>query len=59
MYGPDEVRTALADNFGAVLEAEKVVLDVEIARLHAGPHRAVTEHDAVGQIVEEVCHRIV
>ena len=52
----DEVRTALADNLGAVLEAEKVALDVEIACLHLGPHRAVTEHDAIGEIVEKVCH---
>jgi hypothetical protein len=55
----DEVRTALADNFGAILQAEKVALDIEIARLHSGPHPAVTEHDTISEIVEEVCHRIV
>ncbi len=53
----DQIRPALADDFGAVLEAEKVALDVEIAPQHLGPHRAVAEHDAVREIIKEVRHR--
>src|SRR5271156_6086927 len=37
----DQVGTAVTQNLGAVLEAEKVAFDVEIARLHLRPHRAV------------------
>ena len=53
----DQVRAALADDLGAVLVAEIVALDVEVARLHLGPHRAVAEHDAIGEVVEEMGHR--
>ena len=44
-----EVGAALAEDLGAVLVAEKVALDIEIARLHLGAHRAVAEQDAVGE----------
>ena len=52
----DQVGTALADNLGAVLLAQKIALDVEVARLHLGPDGAVAQHDAVGQIVEKMSH---
>ena len=53
----DQVRAAVAQNLGAVLETEKVALDVEIARLHLSPHRAVTQHDPIGEVVEKMGHR--
>ncbi len=52
----DQVRAAVAQNLGAVLEPEKVALDVEIARLHLRPHRAVAQHDPIGEVVEEMGH---
>ena len=52
----DQVRAAVAQNLGAVLETEKVALDVEIARLNLSPHRAVTQHDPIGEVVEEMGH---
>src|SRR3954452_12955280 len=52
----DQVGTAVAQDLGAVLEPEKVALDVEIARLHLRPHRAVAQHDAVGEVVEKMGH---
>ncbi len=52
----DQIGAALADDLGAILVAEKIALDVEVARLHLGPHRAVAQHDAIGEIVEEMGH---
>ena len=52
----DQIGTALADDLGAVLVAEKIALDVEVARLHLGPHRAVAQHDAIGEVIEEMGH---
>src|SRR5271170_1979333 len=53
----DQVGTAVAQNLGAVLEPEKVALDVEIARLNLCPHRAVAQHDPIGQVIEEMGHQ--
>src|SRR5438270_2729161 len=52
----DQVRPAVVEDLGAVLEPEKVALDVEIARLHLRPHRAVAQHDAVGEVIEKMGH---
>jgi hypothetical protein len=52
----DEVGAALADDLGAVLVAEKVALDIEIAGLNAGAYGTIAEHDAVGEIIEKVSH---
>ena len=48
----DQVGAAVAQDLGAVLVAEKVALDVEVARLHLGPHRAVAQQHPVGEVVE-------
>src|SRR6516162_8410776 len=53
----DQIGAAVAEDLGAVLIAHKVALDIEIARLHLGAHRAVAEHDAIGEVVEEMRHR--
>ncbi len=53
----DEVGAALADDLGAVLMTEKAALDIEIERLHPGSHRAVAQHDAIGEVIEEMGHR--
>src|SRR5271167_399977 len=53
----DQVGTAVTQNLGAVLEAEKVAFDVEIARLHLRPHRAVAQHDPISEVIEEMSHR--
>ena len=52
----DQVRAAVAQNLGAVFEPEKVALDVEIARLHLRPHRAIAQHDPVGEVIEKMGH---
>src|SRR5271163_3889991 len=39
----DQVGTAIAQNLSTVLETEEIALDVEIARLHLRPHRAVAQ----------------
>src|SRR6516164_8105627 len=52
----DQIGAAVAEDLGAVLTAHKVALDIEIARLHLGAHRAVAEHDAIGEVVEEMRH---
>ena len=54
----DEVGAALAQDLGAVLVAVEIALDVEVARLHLRAHRAVAQQHAVGEIVEEMGHRI-
>ena len=53
----DQVGAAVADDLGAVFLAEKVALDVEVARLHLGSHGAVAQDDMVGEVVEEMSHR--
>src|ERR1700751_2750031 len=53
----DQVGAALTQNLGAVLEPEKVALDVEIARLHLRPHGAVAQHDPIGEVIEKMGHR--
>src|SRR5580704_7355491 len=52
----DQIRAAVAQNLGAVFEPEKIALDVEIARLHLCPHRAVAQHDPIGEVIEKMCH---
>src|SRR6516225_9369352 len=52
----DQVGAALVEDLGAVLEPEKVALDVEIERLYSGAHRAVAEHDPVGEVIEKMRH---
>ena len=52
----DQVGTALADDLGAVFLAQEVALYVEVARLHLGPDGPVAQHDAVGEVVEEMGH---
>ena len=37
----DQIGAALTNDLGAVFVAEKIALDIELARLHLGPHRAV------------------
>src|ERR1700719_4341501 len=53
----DQIGAAVAQNLGAVLEPEKIALDVEIARLHLRPHRAVAQHDPIGEVIEKMGHR--
>src|ERR1700730_10210456 len=52
----DQIGAAVAQNLGAVLEPEKIALDVEIARLNLCPHRAVAQHDPIGEVIEKMCH---
>ena len=52
----DQVRAAVAQDLGAVLVAEKIALDIEIARLRLGPHRAVAQQHPVGEVVEKMGH---
>ena len=52
----DQIGAAVAQNLGAVLEPEKIALDVEIARLHLCSHRAVAQHDPVGEVIEKMSH---
>ena len=54
----DEVRAAFVEDLGAVLMALEIALDVEIAGLHLRAHRAVAQQHAVGEIVEEMGHRV-
>src|SRR5215813_563282 len=53
----DQIGPAVVEDLGAVLEAEKIALYIEIARLDLRSHRAVAQHDAVGEVVEEMRHR--
>ena len=53
----DQVGAAVAQNLGAVLQPEKVALDVEIAGLNLCPHRAVAQHDPIGEVIEKMGHR--
>src|SRR6185437_581857 len=46
----------LAQDVGDVLMAVEVALDIERARLHLGPHRAIAEKDALGEEVKDMRH---
>ena len=54
----DEIGAALVQDLGAVLLAEIVAIEVEIARLDLGAHCSITEQDSLGEMVEEVAHRL-
>ena len=54
---PDQIGPAFTNDLGAVLVAEKIALDIEVARLDLGSHGSVAQDDAVGEIIEEMrCH---
>ncbi len=53
-----EIGPALAEHVGAVLMAVIVALDIELARLHLRPHRAVAQQHPVPEIVENMRHGI-
>ena len=44
----DQIGPAFANDLGAVLVAEKIALDIEVARLDLGSHGSVAQQDAVG-----------
>jgi hypothetical protein len=55
----DDIGTALDQDVGAVLAAAVVGVDVEVAGVDGGAHRAVEDQDAAADLVEKPARHVV